>query len=207
MNSGIYYIKNKSNGKVYVGQSVNINKRFLSHKTYLRNNDHWLKELQDEWNDDESVFEFGVIEYCVHEKLNERERFWIARYKEITRVYNMSDGGSGPCGYKWTKAHREHEKIGMVGRNPSMRGRKFSEEHRRRISEALKGNTNARYGKDHPLSRPVRSITTGKEYECANAAGKDCGSHSNYPGSNILACCAGRRERAYGQQWEYIDKR
>ena len=203
---GIYCIKNVKNGKVYVGQSVKIEKRFAKHKRELNKNEHWIKELQKDWNDNETDFEFLIIELCEKNELNDKERYWISYYRKNGSVYNLSDGGRGPCDYKWSESHRAHEKIGMIGRNPSMKGRKFSEEHRRKISEALKGRPGIYYGKDHPLSRPVRSLTTGKEYECANDAGKDCGSHSTYPGANILSCCAGRRKKAYGQEWEYINK-
>ena len=37
---GIYKIENKVNGKVYIGQSVNIESRWKGHKSNLRNNKH-----------------------------------------------------------------------------------------------------------------------------------------------------------------------
>ena len=47
---GIYKIENKVNGKVYIGQSVNIKKRWKQHKYELNSNNHVNKHLQASWN-------------------------------------------------------------------------------------------------------------------------------------------------------------
>lgn len=38
MTCGIYSILNKANGKIYVGQSVDVQRRFSEHKKHLRKN-------------------------------------------------------------------------------------------------------------------------------------------------------------------------
>ena len=35
----------------------------------------------------------GVIEYCPPEKLDERERYWIAMHRQDSRCLNITDGG------------------------------------------------------------------------------------------------------------------
>lgn len=47
--SGIYFIKNKNNGKVYVGSSVDITKRWIDHKYKLKLGIHINKHLQASW--------------------------------------------------------------------------------------------------------------------------------------------------------------
>lgn len=43
---GIYKIENKVNGKVYVGQSIDINTRWKCHISYLNSGIHHNKHLQ-----------------------------------------------------------------------------------------------------------------------------------------------------------------
>ena len=48
--SGIYCIRNSINNKCYVGQSKNVKKRFIHHKSMLRKNEHNNPYLQNSWN-------------------------------------------------------------------------------------------------------------------------------------------------------------
>ena len=49
-NTGIYCIKNLENGKIYIGKSVNIKNRWISHRNTLKNNKHDNSYLQNSWN-------------------------------------------------------------------------------------------------------------------------------------------------------------
>jgi len=60
--SGIYLIKNTVNGKVYIGSSCDIKKRFSCHKSQLIRGKHCNSELQREWNIyGESSFVFDIV--------------------------------------------------------------------------------------------------------------------------------------------------
>ena len=60
---GIYKIENKVNGKVYVGQSIDIERRWYSHKTQLNGNRHGNVHLQNAWNKNgNNSFEFVIVE-------------------------------------------------------------------------------------------------------------------------------------------------
>jgi predicted GIY-YIG superfamily endonuclease len=48
--SGIYYIKNITNNKLYIGSSKDILKRFYEHKRLLRHNKHHSIRLQRAWD-------------------------------------------------------------------------------------------------------------------------------------------------------------
>ena len=50
MTCGIYLIKNNISKKEYIGQSINIEKRWKDHKKDLRNNIHKNQHLQNAYN-------------------------------------------------------------------------------------------------------------------------------------------------------------
>ena len=90
MKCGIYKAQNKINGLVYIGQSVNILKRWNNHKNdYMTGNSKFYKAIQEfGWDN----FEWSIIEECSKEKLEEREKYWIDYYDSINNGYNTIYG-------------------------------------------------------------------------------------------------------------------
>lgn len=96
---GIYKIENKINGKCYIGQSVDILRRWRSHKTIANNKNHEYKnhplyraiQLYKIEN-----FDFSIVEECLRENLDEREKYYIKKYNSFTpNGYNLNKGGQG----------------------------------------------------------------------------------------------------------------
>lgn len=87
--TGIYIITNKINGKSYIGQSENIEKRFYSHKH------NKTTELgQDIQKYGEENFSFSILEECKKEDLDRKEIQYISAYGTIYNGYNKQPGGS-----------------------------------------------------------------------------------------------------------------
>ena len=64
---GIYEIKNKINGNVYIGETFNIERRFEEHINELLNNTHHNINLQRDFNKyGFSNFNFSVIQEYVN---------------------------------------------------------------------------------------------------------------------------------------------
>lgn len=153
MKSGIYAITNVRDCKKYIGQSVNIHKRWNEHQYALEHNKHFNIHLQRAWNRGDR-FEFSVIEECEEEKLNEREIYWIAYYNatDCRFGYNMCIGGGTTTGRVCSEETRrkiansnrgrKHSADVVKKRNETFRKRMadpvYREQTRKRRSEAAK---------------------------------------------------------------------
>ena len=88
---GIYKVTNKINGKVYIGQSVDIGKRWRQHMT-AKDDIYFHKAIQKYGVEN---FEWEVIEQCKKKDLDEREIYWIEYYDSFNKGYNCTRGGDG----------------------------------------------------------------------------------------------------------------
>lgn len=92
---GIYCIKNLINEKVYIGQSVDIEKRWHVHKSELNRNVHINEKLQNAWNKYGSLnFSFDILEKCEKDELDYFEKYYINFYDSYKNGYNKDLGGS-----------------------------------------------------------------------------------------------------------------
>lgn len=92
--SGIYKIENKLNGKVYIGQSMNIEQRWKTHLNSLRRNKHQNYSLQEDYNTfTEDAFKFSVIKKSESKKeLYIYESYYVDLYKGLNReLYNIKN--------------------------------------------------------------------------------------------------------------------
>jgi len=80
---GIYKITSP-NKRVYIGQTINYNKRLVSYKNINQNKSQIrLKQSFFKYGIDNHVFEF--IEECEINKLNNRERYWQDYYSVLSK--------------------------------------------------------------------------------------------------------------------------
>lgn len=82
---GIYKITNKINNKIYIGQSVDIKRRWSDEKSRSNNNSLCLVSALYSALHKYGVdnFTFEIIEECNETQLNEREAFWINKFNSI----------------------------------------------------------------------------------------------------------------------------
>ena len=89
--TGIYYITNKENGKIYVGCSGNIEKRWEQHLEMLRSKKHHSYKLQNAYNElGEENFEMTIEEECRFEDRFLIEARHIRKNKGISNLYNVA---------------------------------------------------------------------------------------------------------------------
>lgn len=92
MTCGIYMLTNTKNNKVYVGQSINIERRWLQHQT--------CKEARPLYKDMKKhgldAFTFEILLECSVEDLDKYEIKCIAEYEAFGKKgYNLTSGGKG----------------------------------------------------------------------------------------------------------------
>lgn len=85
---GIYRITNTVNGKSYIGQSIDIKRRFLDHRCISHEGNIHLRYALKKYG--KSAFKYEVIEECAVSELDERERYYI---KTLNPEYNILPGG------------------------------------------------------------------------------------------------------------------
>ena len=136
---GIYGIQNKINGKIYIGKTgMNFGDRWDSHRALLRAGKHFNQYLQRAWTKyGEENFEFIVIEDCVVEELDDKERYYIELYRGEELSYNLADGGNGGCFLGKHLPEETKRKIGEKNRI-NMTGRCASEETKQKMSQSHK---------------------------------------------------------------------
>ena len=104
--SGIYKVTNLINNKIYIGQSINIYQRWQAHKSTSLNknskeyNIYFHNALRKYGIEN---FNFEIIEQCVENDLDKREKYWIEYYNSYGRNfgYNESKGGDGYNGRRY----------------------------------------------------------------------------------------------------------
>lgn len=89
---GIYKIENKLNGKFYIGQSNNIERRFQEHQTKGKESRIPVDVAIQKYGKENFIF--SVVEETTLDKLNEAEEYWIKKLNAIEKGYNCSEGGS-----------------------------------------------------------------------------------------------------------------
>lgn len=94
----IYIIRNTVNDKVYVGQTtVSIKLRFQNHLSSARHGkDYVIGKAIRKYGEDKFYIE--LLEECLQEELNEREKYWISFFNSTNNKfgYNISIGGHVP---------------------------------------------------------------------------------------------------------------
>ncbi len=199
--TGIYKITSPS-GKIYIGQSINVKKRWdkyrrLDCKVQIKLYRSLLKYGFEQ-------HKFEIIEECSEDQLLERETYWKQYYKvlEIPSLCCRMDG----------------------------RGGKLSDETKKNISNALIGKPKP-LGMGDKISKSKKGIalnykrTSTHSYNLSQANNKSVNQYDlegnfikEWPSlkeaelyynpriklqDNIGACCREKQQTAYGYKWKY----
>jgi group I intron endonuclease len=165
---GIYKISTPSN-KVYIGQSLDIYKRWNSYMK-LQNCKGQAKLLSSFKSHGVENCSFEIIEECEESNLNEREIYWIEFYNtfDTTHGLNLRGGGANGRLSLSTKAKISRAGKGRVAWNKGLKnpnptkGRKMSEEQKQKISNSKKGVSSWNKGKITSLETRLKISKANK---------------------------------------------
>ena len=98
MTCGIDAIRNKISGRIYIGSSVNIERRWAVHRHNLYSGTHHSRILQNSWKKHgEGAFVFQVLVVLPAELLIDYEQHFIEQLKPS---FNIHPNASSPLGVK-----------------------------------------------------------------------------------------------------------
>ena len=112
--SGVYKITNINTQKVYIGSSIDIERRHKDHLRMLNTNTHHSCKLQQSFNrtKDKNVFQFEIIEEVEDQNnLKVREQYYIDSYDAFNNGYNCSAQVDNP---KYTYRYEKGKEKGRI---------------------------------------------------------------------------------------------
>jgi group I intron endonuclease len=225
-NNYVVYIHiNKINGKSYVGQSSNLQKRWRNNgEDYQKSPYFWNAIQKYGWDNFEHIV---LLDNLTKEEADLYEDYYINEYKSRYNEngYNIREGGS-----RGALAEETKKKISKImkdkglwkgdlnprhldplyGERNGMYGKHHTEETKEKISEALTGRKLSEEHKQairefmntkHPRAKKVRCIETGEIFLSARKAAEAY----NTSHSCIARVCNGERKTTSGKHWEWVE--
>lgn len=190
----IYGLKDPLTDEIrYVGKTTKLNRRYNAHITCSKNrklhSSLWIKSLIDK-NVKPELF---LIEIVNENNWAEREKYWIAFYREHFDLTNITEGGDT---------------------NSARLGKKNSPEHIARCIASRKGISIKQSDKDGKRKAAIIAVCEKnkvpvfqydllgnfiKEWDCAVSADKELSINN----SNITLCCKNKRKSCGNYIWKY----
>lgn len=115
MTCGIYKLIFRDTNKVYIGQSLNIERRIDKHSYLVRSNTA-AKKLQDAY-DNYGMFTYEILCECLPEELDTFEEETIGIYDSFNNGFNSKSGSTysvGLCGDKHPNSKFSNEQVVLV---------------------------------------------------------------------------------------------
>lgn len=139
---GIYCYHNIVNGKNYIGQSTNLDRR---KKDFKRNRTYSGKIFQNaikKYGKDK--FQYSILTHCKPEELNYYEQFYISRLKTNDRKYGYNCTSGGDSRYEISEETKEQIRNSWDG------------ERRKKQSQLQSGEKNNFFGCKHSIETRKR---------------------------------------------------
>jgi len=167
--AGVYKIHNTITDKFYIGSTSSLRKRHYQHSKALEEGKHSNKHLQNSYTKyGKSAFKFEVLEVVLEDIENNlrisEQKLLDLYWDDCVNCYNiekrarMKIGRKIPKGRKFTEEHKQ--KI-----SESNKGKKLSDEHKQKLRDNAKSNPN--YG-----MRNKKCSTTHKKRISKSRMGK-----------------------------------
>lgn len=192
----IYFIRNKLDGGLYVGSTLDFYKRMKQHQSRLsrgKGSNPLLQRAVTRHGLDN--FEVTIWEQCEPDLLFAQETYWI---NLLQPKYNLS---KYPVRGGMTCPHTDAAKAKM---RAARLGKPLSPAHAAKSAVAAKGRIRSleerrKQVQNNPCRKPVLCVTTGELYESANDAARKLQLHA----TTIIQVCKGRIKTTGGLVFSY----
>ena len=164
----IYYIKNKVNGKMYIGKTNNFKRRYKEH--FKREFDACPK-LQRAFTkygrmnfDMETIVTFkATSEKVLNKILNTLEVVYIKKFDSYNSGYNTTLGGDGLCGHTFTKEHRLKLSMARKGKTTKESTKEILRQYALKQDHSWKNKPVLQYSLDGIFIREFKSSKEAME--------------------------------------------
>ncbi len=162
----VYVLRNLVNGKVYIGQTINLARRKAGHMYAARKGSEYplYRAIRKHG---ENSFIFEALEECRDEQIDEREKFWICQLdsRNPEKGYNLAPGGRSAS----TEAHRKISDA-LKG-NTHCVGRKASDETRQALRKCWPIVMKKKFGEPTWVTE-LRTCRCGTQFEVTYASNR-----------------------------------
>ena len=216
----VYQHRNKINGKVYIGITMQTPEQRWRHGEGYKSSPHFYAAIQKYGWDN---FEHNILfQNLTKEEACKKEQELIAKYNSMNREYgyNSTSGGDIFVMNKETKQKISQSLMGNkngLGHpcseekkkkiSEAQKGRRLTEEHKQKLSEAAKKRHTpcSEQAKENirkaSHKKPVYCEELNKVFESV----QECSRQLGIPATNISKLCNGRGKTLKGYHLKYYD--
>lgn len=202
-NYKVYYHELKSDGRKYFGiTSQKIQHRWRGDGSGYKTSVHFYRAIQKYGWD--NFFHFVIADGLSRDEAEKMEKEMIAKYDTTNadKGFNIAEGGKSNSGFHHSQEARAKISATMKGKPANNKGKPRSKDaiEKARMSNIGKKRS-AAFCKltSEKAKKPVRCIETGQIYASMTDAAEAFGNNSH-----IGDACNGKRKKAAGYHWEYL---
>lgn len=150
MKSVIYKVTNLTNGKIYVGKTIQqLSRRKTDHINCARLKKYNMvfHKAIDKYGKENFVWEI-IESVLLPEMLSELEKYYIKKYNcMVPNGYNLTAGGEGLLGFKHSEESKEKNRLSHVGKNCGEKNSFYGKKHTIKTREKM---SRSGIGRKHP---------------------------------------------------------
>lgn len=209
---GIYKITNQINGKSYIGKSINIEDRWMRHRSraFQKNDTQYDSCLYRAIRKYQLCnFTFEVIDECSIEELDEKEIFYIDFYDTFytNNGYNMTRGGDGGLKKDYTEVcelWNAGYAIGDIAKK--INGTRNTVKHILKACQTDYSEEEARVRGKKKKSYSINQYELDGTFIKTWDSSKQIERELHIDHSGIIDCCNWVRRTAGGYKWKYAER-